>query len=134
MSRYDGSWDDDDPDAGFKRDVAERTRLDPLPTFRQLSVRTGVPVSALLRYALVRWAAEGSDALLALGPRTVERLWEVVAVAEAAGTDQARLDAYERLRHMLAWLRVPLAEDEAPEDGPPEDGAEEGAEKRGADT
>ncbi|HVM19248.1 MAG TPA: DUF6027 family protein [Egibacteraceae bacterium] len=108
LSTYTGPWDDDDPDANFKAAVAEYTRIDPLPTFAQLSANTGIPIGALVRYALVRWAAEGSEALLALGPRTVTRLWAVVEEAEAAGTDAARLEAYEQLRQMLSWLKAPL--------------------------
>lgn len=106
---YTGTWDDDDPHANFKREVAEYSRADPLPTFEQLAADTGVAVGALLRYALVKWAAEGSEALLALGPRTVERLWEVVDRAEQQGTDSARLAAYDTLRQMLSWLRAPLS-------------------------
>lgn len=107
---WDGSWDDDDPDANLKREVAEYTRADPFETLRGLSDRTGIPVDVLARYVLVKWSAEGSEALLALGPRTVERLWSVVAQAEAAGDEAARLEAYGTLRAMLSWLRAPLDE------------------------
>jgi hypothetical protein len=107
-----GAWDDDDPDANFKRDVAERTRTDPMQTLATLSGSTGIPVDALARYALVRWASEGSDALLALGPRTVERMWAVLAEAEEADSDAARLEAYDVLRQMVSWLRAPLASDD----------------------
>ena len=96
------------PDASFKREVGEYTRADPMETLRGLSRATGIPVGALARYALVKWAAEGSEALLALGPRAVERLWDVVAEAEAAGTDEARLDAFHVLRQMISWLHEPL--------------------------
>ena len=108
LERYEGAWASDDPDANFKAAVAEWTVQDPLPTFRRLSGNTGIPVGALVRYALVRWAAEGSEALLYLGPRNVERLWRVVADAEADGTDAARLAAFAQLREMVSWLRVPL--------------------------
>lgn len=108
LERYSGPWTDDDPDANFKREVAEYTRADPLETLEALSANTGIPVGALARYALVKWAAEGSEALLATGPRTVERLWRIVADAEEAGTDEARLAAYEVLREVLGWLRAPL--------------------------
>jgi hypothetical protein len=106
-----GAWDDDDPHANFKREVAERTRADPLETLVGLSAATGIGIPDLTRYALVAWASEGSEALLALGPRTVRRLWAIVEAAEATGTDAARLDAYEQLRQMLSWLRAPLDED-----------------------
>lgn len=108
LQPYAGPWDPADRDANFKAAVAEWTVQDPLPTFRTLSANTGIPVGALVRYALVRWAAEGSEALLYLGPRNVERLWGVVQEAEAEGTDQAKLAAFEQLRHMLSWLRAPL--------------------------
>ena len=36
------------------------------------------------------------------------RLNAVCDEAEAAGTEPARLAAYEQLRQMLAWLRYPL--------------------------
>lgn len=110
LEAYAGTWDADDPDANFKREVAEYTRVDPLETLTALSAGTGIPVGALVRYVLVKWAAEGSEALLALGPRTVERLWGVVTEAEATGTDEARLAAYDVLRQMVSWLRAPLDE------------------------
>ena len=108
LEPYRGTWADDDPDANFKREVAEYSRADPLETLQALSARTGIPVAALARYALVKWAAEGSEALLALGPQTVLRMWRVIEEGEAAGTDEARLAAYETLREMVSWLRAPL--------------------------
>ena len=108
LEQFTGSWDDGDPDANFKAQVAEYTRNDPLPTLETLSANTGIPVGALARYILVRWAAEGSEALLALGPSLVNRLWSVVAEAEAHDSDKARLRAYDQLRQMISWLRVPL--------------------------
>jgi hypothetical protein len=38
----------------------------------------------------------------------VHRLWGVVEEAEEAGTDRARLEAYDQLRQMISWLRLPL--------------------------
>jgi hypothetical protein len=110
LERYEVTWEPDDPHANFKREVADYSRADPLPTLETLGDLTGVPVEALARYALVKWTAEGSEALLALGPRTVARMWSVVEAAEAAGTDEARLAAYDQLRQMLSWLRAPLEE------------------------
>jgi hypothetical protein len=113
LEAYTGSWPQDDPDANFKREVAEYTKQDPLATLRQLSANTGIPLGALVSYALVKWTAEGSEALLALGPRTVNRMWAAVERAESEGSDAARLAAYDQLRQMISWLRVPL-EDEPP--------------------
>ena len=105
---YVGPWDADDPDANFKAQVAEYSRNDPLPTLHRLSQNTGIPVESLVRYILVRWAAAGSEALLALGPRTIDELWEVVTTAEQDGTDAAKVAAFDKLRDMLSWLRAPL--------------------------
>lgn len=98
----------DDPDANFKQQVAELSALDPLPTLEGMSRALGIPPGAIARYVLARWASEGSAGLLELGPSMVQRLWEPIAAAEAAGDDAARLAAYERLRGMLSWLRAPL--------------------------
>ena len=108
LPRYTGPWDDDDPDANFKAQVAEYTRNDPWPTIQTLSRNTGIPAEALVRYILVRWTAEGSEALMALGPSTVEQLWSVAAAAEDDGSAAAKLAAFDKLRDMLSWLRAPL--------------------------
>jgi hypothetical protein len=109
-----GPWSEDDRDANFKADVARHSELDPLVTLRGMSESTGIPVGALARYVLARWATEGSAGLLEIGPAMTHRLWEPVAAAEAAGDDESRLAAYHQLRQMLSWLRFPL-EDESVE-------------------
>ena len=57
---------------------------------------------------LARWASAGSEALLSAGPSVVERMWTQFTEAEEAGTDEARLAAYEVVRQMVSWLRSPL--------------------------
>jgi hypothetical protein len=109
-----GPWDADDPDANFKADVAIYSRLDPLTTVTALSEHMGIPVGAVVRYVLARYATGGSGGLLELGPSMVHRLWAPVADAEEADTTAARLAAYDQLRQMLAWLRLPLAADGEP--------------------
>jgi hypothetical protein len=109
LERWAGPWDDDDPDAGFKAEVAEYTRLDPLTTLQGLAQHSGIPVGALARYVLVKWCAAGSEGLLELGPTMVERLWACVAEAEQKGTDADRLAAYHALKDLLGWLRAGLA-------------------------
>lgn len=104
LERWTGPWPDDDRDANFKADIALHADVDPLSTIRNLSLGTGVPVGAIVRYVLARWASEGSAGLLEIGPTMVNRLLAVCDEAEAAGTDQARLAAYDRLRQMLSWL------------------------------
>jgi hypothetical protein len=103
---YRDSWDETDPHANFKTDVANYTVTDPLPTLENLSQATGIPVPCLVRYVLVKWAASGSEALLALKPIVLEQMRQHVERAEAAGTDAARLEAYESLRQMILWMEL----------------------------
>jgi hypothetical protein len=108
LIQWDGTWSEDDPDANFKADVAIYTKLDPLETITSLSRNLGIPVGALVRYVLARWASAGAESLLFVGPSVVERMWEQFESAEAKGTDDARLANYEVVRQMVAWLRSPL--------------------------
>ena len=99
-----------DPHANFKREVAAGALVDPLPTLRNLADFVGLPLGAVCRHALVTWASAGSDALLEIGPTWIRRLGEPLARAEAAGTDEARLAAYDELRGLLGWLAAGLGE------------------------
>lgn len=108
LEPYEGTWPPDDPDAGFRRMVADYSRLDPLPTLETLGRHKNIPVGALVACILARYGTSGSDALLEMGPRVVRQMAEITAAAEAAGTDAARLDAYRALSAIVSWLRVPL--------------------------
>jgi len=108
LEPFTGVWADDDPDANFKADVALYGHIDPLVTIATLSRNVGVPVGALVHYVLAKYATGGSGGLLELGPAMVHRLWEPIERAEGAGTTEARLDAYDQLRQMIQWLRLPL--------------------------
>jgi hypothetical protein len=110
LTGWSGPWADDDPDANFKRDVALYAYVDPLTTIRNLGAALDIPVGALCHYVLAKWATEGSGGLLELGPRMVRRLASVCDEAEAVGSDDARLEAYARLRGLIAWLQLPLDE------------------------
>ena len=112
LAPWTGPWPDDDPDANLKRDIALYANFDPLPTIERLAENIGVPVGAIVRYVLAKWATGGSGGLLELGPTMVRRLADVCDDAERAGTDESRLAAYDQLRQMLAWLRLPLDEPE----------------------
>jgi hypothetical protein len=103
-----GPWSETDPDANFKADVALYAQIDPMTTVGNLARALGIPEGAIARYVLAKWASAGSGGLLELGPSMVHRLWEPIEQAEAAGTDEARLAAYEQLRQMISWLRLPL--------------------------
>ncbi|MTV26606.1 hypothetical protein FTX61_14455 [Nitriliruptoraceae bacterium ZYF776] len=106
LTRWDGDWNPDDPFAGLKADVAAYTHLDPLETLRGLSDASGVPVGALVRYVLARWASGGNEALLELGVSGVDHLARAIDEAEAAGTDEARLRAYATVAEVVSWLRA----------------------------
>jgi len=108
LEGWTGPWSDDDKDANLKSDVALYSRVDPLATVRGLSESTGVPVGALVHYVLARWASEGASGLLELGPTMTRRLLSVCADAEAIGTDEARMSAFDTLSQMIGWLNYPL--------------------------
>ena len=112
LERWTGPWPDDDPDANFKADVALYSLLDPLSTLEGLATNLDIPIGALCRYVLAKWATGGSGGLLELGPTMVTRLGAVCEEAEEEGSDDARLRAYDQLRSMLQWLRLPLDEPE----------------------
>ena len=104
FNAYRDSWPDDDPHANFKAEVACYTAADPMPTLENLSRNTGVPVECLIRYVLVKYAASGSEALLAMEPIVFRQMREHVTRAEEAGSDEARLKAYQALKQMVEWL------------------------------
>ncbi len=56
-------------------EVVRASRLqDPRPTFERLSEETGIAVEDLIHNALVRWAAAGSEALMAAEPQVLLEL------------------------------------------------------------
>ena len=103
-------WDDDplDKDANFKRDVVLYTKEDPMPTVSRLSRNLDIPEGAVIRYVLCKWAASGSDALLETGSNMVNKMADILEQAEQDDTSHARLEAYQSLRKIVSWLRVPL--------------------------
>jgi hypothetical protein len=119
LERWKGDWPPDDPHANFKYEVELYGLLDPLVTLRGMSADLDIPVGAIARYVLARWATGGSGGLLELGPEMVPRLWEPIAAAEAADSDELRLAAYHQLRQMISWLKVPLDDPEVYPARPP---------------
>ncbi|MHB8439992.1 MAG: DUF6027 family protein [Acidimicrobiales bacterium] len=108
VAGWDGPWDADDPDANFKADVALYSHSAPMTTIGNLAGALNIPEGAIVHYVLAKWATAGSGGLLELGPTMIHRMWEPVERAEEQGTDAARLAAYDQLRQMLSWLRLPL--------------------------
>ncbi len=110
LEEYTWDWDETDKDANFRQQVAMYTKVDPMPTIETLSRNKDIPVGAIVKFILVKWGALGSDGLLELGPSVINQLLSAIELAEAEGTDQARLDAYSKLSQMLSWLSVPLTD------------------------
>ncbi len=107
---YQDTWDEHDRHANFKAEVALYSQADPLPTLENLSRATGVPVPCLVRYILVKYAASGADALLSMTPIVFRQMEQQIQAAETAGTDTARLQAYEALRQIVTWLKAAASE------------------------
>ena len=63
-------------------------------------------MECLIRYVLVKYAASGSDALLAMRPIVLRQMEDHVARAELENTDAARLQAYGALKSMISWLAL----------------------------
>ncbi len=103
---YRDSWDEHDPHANFKAEVALYSQMDPLPTLENLSQSTGIPVPALVRYVLVKYVVSGSEALLAMTPVVFQQMEQQIEKAESTGTNAARLEAYEALRQIIRWLQM----------------------------
>lgn len=107
---FDWQWNDTDKDANFKKEVQMHSQVDPMPTIETMSRNLSIPIGAIVRYILVKWAASGSTALMEIGPSVVRQMAEAVNEAEAAGTDDERLRAYDKLRQIISWLKVPLTD------------------------
>jgi len=108
LIRWSGPWDSEDPDANFKEEVAAYGLLDPLDTITQLSDSLDIPVGALARYVLAKWATGGSEGMLHIGGTSVQRMHNACQAAEEEDTDEARLRAYQELREMVRWLHLPI--------------------------
>jgi hypothetical protein len=111
LVRWRGPWAEGDPDGNFKTDVALYANVDPMTTIGRLAHALDMPEGAIVQYVLAKWASGGSGGLLELGPTMVHRLWAPIDEAERDGTDEARLRAYEQLRGIVSWLRIPLTEE-----------------------
>jgi hypothetical protein len=93
-----------------KLDLIPYSGIDPLPTLETLSRNKQIPVGALARFILARYAASGSETLMEIGPRVIGQMNEIVEKAEALNTDEVRLAAYDSLSGIVSWLNVPLTD------------------------
>ena len=54
-----------------------------------MSAGAGVPVECIVRYVLVKYAASGADALLAMTPIVFRQMQDIVERAEQGGETQS---------------------------------------------
>jgi hypothetical protein len=66
-----------------------------MSTFAALAETTGIPMEDLIHYALVRWAAAGSELLMAVEPQALRDLVEA----------RERED-WDRVGGIIDWLAV----------------------------
>lgn len=69
LVKWAGPWSDNDPDANLKVDIALYGNVDPLGTVANLAAAVDVPVGAIVRYVLARWASAGPRARARPGGR-----------------------------------------------------------------
>lgn len=82
-------------DAGFREDVRLARLVDPMPTLRALADHTGTKVEDVVHLALVRYASDGAEALLALGPASLR---ELVRAREAGD--------WAKVAGIIDWLQA----------------------------
>lgn len=83
------------PDAAFREEVRLARLVDPMPTLRALAGHTGTEVDDVVHLALVRYASDGAEALLALGPASLR---ELVRARQA--------EDWVRVAGIIDWLQA----------------------------
>lgn len=87
-------------DQNFRDAVALSRLVDPMPTLQALADNTGTTVEDVVHHALVRYASDGAEALLALDPRSLREL-----IAARRGEDWTKVAA------IIDWLESGLESD-----------------------
>ena len=108
LQPFSGQFDDSDSDATFKREVTFYSAIDPMPTLEAMSEQMDIPIGALARYVLARWATSGSEGIMEIGPRVIHQMAEIVGESEAQDSQAARLQAYEKIMSIILWLSKSL--------------------------
>jgi hypothetical protein len=63
LQSFTGPINDADPNASFKREVTYYSDVDPIPTLESMSKQMQIPVGAIARYILVKWATSGNEGI-----------------------------------------------------------------------
>ena len=87
-------------DENFREAVRSSRLVDPRPTFENLAASTGLSYEEVVHHALVRYAASGAEALLA-----VERQALAELIAAGRGGD------WEKVGSLIDWLEAGLRSD-----------------------
>ena len=108
LQSFTGPMDDVDPNASFKREVTYYSDVDPIPTLESMSKQMQIPVGAIARYILVKWATSGNEGIMEIGPRVIRQMADIVEEAERHASGEARLRAYDKLSHIISLLNSSL--------------------------
>lgn len=73
---------------------------DPLPTLRNLARNTGLELDDVVHHALVRYAADGAEALLTLEPSSLRRLFAA-----------RKAEDWQAVAAIIDWLEAGLESD-----------------------
>ena len=84
-------------DQNFRDAVALSRLADPMPTLEALARTTGTEVADVFHHALVRYASDGAEALLALEPRALR---ELIAARRA--------EDWTKVAAIIDWLEAGL--------------------------
>lgn len=87
-------------DQNFRDAVALSRLVDPMPTLQALADNTGTTVEDVVHHALVRYASDGAEALLALDPRSLR---ELIAARRA--------EDWTKVAAIIDWLEAGLESD-----------------------
>jgi len=77
--------------------VREAGLIDPHPTLRELGKHTGLSVEDLIHYALVKFVASGSEAIMVMSPTVVREL-----------ATACRNQDWRKVRGMIEWVEAGL--------------------------
>ena len=77
--------------------MALTRHVDPMPTLRNLAANTGLEVEDVVHHALVRYAADGAEALLSIEPHSLQRLFAA-----------RRAEDWPAVGAILDWLEAGL--------------------------
>jgi hypothetical protein len=84
-----------DGDANFRQAVSMSRLVDPRPTLENLARSTGATYEDVVHHALVRYAASGAEALLAIDPPALLELFAA-----------RRAEDWKKVGSIIDWLEA----------------------------